>query len=234
MAKVITPQQPDSPLTDAACDRWFEHYETGPVRRRWHSLPLQAGDAAPSPMVIDARTGADVLLDQCWANGPALIIFWRHFGCSCGRDRAERLIAEMDLYRPLGATVAMICQGEPERARVYIAANSIPDDVAVLLDPTEEAYRAFDITDCGPLEVFFDAPDDYLRRDLEAGRAIAQARKEAGMPVVDNTWLLPAEFVIAEGGTVVYTYRHQFCENWIDPRVHVAAIRVARGEFERW
>jgi hypothetical protein len=29
----------------------------------------------------------------------------------------------------------------------------------------------------------------------------------------------------------VATYRFQFCEHWIDPRVNVAAIRYATGEL---
>ncbi len=48
-AKVFWPQQPDSPQTDAACDRWFGTYRDGPVQARWTSAPLQAGDVAPSP-----------------------------------------------------------------------------------------------------------------------------------------------------------------------------------------
>ena len=226
------PQQPDSPQTDAACDRWFETYRDGPVQTRWTSVPLQAGDVAPSPKLTDARTEQTVTLDRYWDDGPALVIFWRHFGCGCGRERAALLIEEMDLYRPLKAKVVMICQGEPERAQTYLQANFIPDDVAVLVDANEEAYRAFDITDCGPIEVLFDATDEYLKRDLDAGQSLAKERKASGMPLVDNAWLLPAEFVIAENGLIAYTYRHQFCENWIDPRVHVAAIRTSRGDFE--
>jgi hypothetical protein len=30
----------------------------------------------------------------------------------------------------------------------------------------------------------------------------------------------------------VGTYRFQFCEHWIDPRVNVAAIRYASGELQ--
>lgn len=231
---VPIPHQPDTPETEAACERWFEHYDRGPEHTRWLAVPVQAGDRAPSPTLVDARTGEPRPLATTWSEGPALILFWRHFGCSCGRDRAARLIDEMDLYRPLGAAVVMVCQGEPDRARVYLEANAIPDDVQVLLDPSEEAYRAYGIVDCGPLEVFFDAPDEYMRRDRDAARAIAEVRKAAGMPLVDNTWLLPAEFVVASDGTLVYAYRYQFCENWIDPRVHVAAIRTAKGEFARW
>lgn len=232
--QIRTPQQPDSPATHAACARWIDLYLRGPQITRWVDVPVQAGDVAPLADLVDARTGAVRRLSELWSGHPALLIFWRHFGCSCGRDRAAKLIEEMELYRPLGATVAMICQGEPERAQVYLEANGIPDDVVCLLDSTEATYRAYGIVDCGPLEVFFDAPDEYLRRDEEAGRAIAKARRDAGMPVVDNTWLLPAEFVIAPDGKITYVYRHQFCENWIDPRVHVGAIRTANGEFSRW
>ena len=30
---------------------------------------------------------------------------------------------------------------------------------------------------------------------------------------------------------LVTTYRFQFCEHWIDPRVNIAAIRFATGEL---
>lgn len=226
--------QPDTPETAAACDRWLANFTSGPRITRWEKIPLQVGDPAPTMTLTNARTAAMEDLSSYWASTPALLLFWRHFGCGCGRDRSQRLIEEMNLYRPLGVNVVMICQGEPERAQVYLEANQIPDDVHVLLDTTESIHRAYDIVDCGPLEVLFDAPDEYLRRDLDAAHTIVAARQEAGMPLVDNPWLLPAEFVVSSEGTLVYVYRYQFCENWIDPRVHVGAIRIAKGELPRF
>lgn len=50
-------------------------------------------------------------------------------------------------------------------------------------------------------------------------------------PNVDNPWRLPGEFVVGPDGTLVTSYRLQFCEHWIDPRANLAAIRFAAGEL---
>jgi peroxiredoxin len=224
-------QQPESPETDAAGRQWLDRWQSGPTRERWTELPPQRGDLAPDVELIEARTGAPMRLSQLWADGPALLLFWRHFGCSCGRDRAERLRAELPDYLAAGATVALIGQGEPERTLVYAAANGLPEDVVLLCDPQETAYRAYGLLEGGPIEVLFDAPDPYLRCEAEAGRGLAEGRRAQGRPNVDNPWLLPGEFVVAPDGRLVSTYRFQFCEHWIDPRVNVAAIRFASGEL---
>lgn len=223
--------QPEGPETDAAKREWTEHWAAGPTRTRWTELPVQAGDPAPSLDLVDARTGETRPLSSAWAAGPALLLFWRHFGCSCGRDRAERLRAEYASYREAGATIALIGQGEAERTLTYAAANELPDDLLLFCDPEERAYRAYGLLEAGPSEMLFDAPDEYLRCEPEAGASLAAQRLADGRPMVDNPWLLPGEFVVDRDGALVTTYRFQFCEHWIDPRVNVAAIRHATGEL---
>lgn len=227
----IPRQQPESAETDAAVGDWLAHWAKGPTRQRWTELPPQLGDLAPSPHLADARTGDLVELASTWRQHPALLLFWRHFGCTCGRARAARLRDEHDAYVAAGARIVLIGQGEPDRARVYAKANAIPDDVALLCDPDERAYRAFGLREGGPIEVLFDAPDGYLRCDPELGREMAEARLLAGRPNVDNPWLLPGEFVVASDGRIVSAYHFGYCEHWIDPRVNVAAIRFATGEL---
>lgn len=223
--------QPDSDETDAAAQRWLNGWRTGPTRTRWTELPVQAGDAAPSIDLVEARSGETRPLASAWANGPALLLFWRHFGCSCGRDRAQRLLAEYQAYRDAGGSVVLIGQGEPERALTYAAANHLPDDMALFCDPDERAYRAFGLLEGGPIEMLFDAPDEYLRCEPEVGTTMSEQRRASGRPMVDNTWLLPGEFVVSPDGKLVTTHRFQYCEHWIDPRVNVAAIRYASGEL---
>ena len=234
MSDSLPVQQPDTLETQVACDRWFDLYVSGPKITRWKDLPIQVGDLAPSITLVDGRTSDLKALEEYWQEQTTLILFWRHFGCSCGRDRAKRLIEEMPRFRELNVKVVIIAQGEPDRARVYIKANEIPDDVRILLDKDESAYRKYGILDCGALEVLFDAPDEFLRREEAAARSFVEARKAVGIPPVDNPWLLPAEFVVKPGGELVFIYRHQHCENYLDPRVLVAAIRTANGEFERY
>jgi peroxiredoxin len=230
-AHEIRRQQPESPETDAAGRDWLEHWRIGPTRQRWTELPPQRGDLAPDIELLEARSGELMPLSRLWADGPALLLFWRHFGCSCGRDRAERLRREYADYVAAGAKVALIGQGEPERTLVYATANDLPDTMALFSDPAEAAYRAYGLLEGGPTEVLFDAPDDYLTCQPDAGAGMAQERRALGRPNVDNPWLLPGEFVVGPDGHLETTYRFQFCEHWIDPRVNLAAIRFASGEL---
>jgi peroxiredoxin len=222
-------QQPETPETDAAGRDWLEHWRTGPTRQRWTELPPQRGDLAPDLELVDARTGTSMPLSRLWADGPALLLFWRHFGCSCGRDRAERLRHEFPDYEAAGATVALIGQGEPERTLAYASANGLPDAVPLMCDPAEESYQAYGLLEGGPAEVLFDAPDEYLTCQPDAGVEMAAERRALARPMVDNPWLLPGEFVVDGDGRLASTYRFQFCEHWIDPRVNIAAIRLASG-----
>ena len=224
-------QQPISAETDAAGLQWREHWRRGPTRMRWTELPPQRGDAAPDLELVNARTGTTMALHELWSHRPALLLFWRHFGCSCGRDRSARLRAEYVGYVAAGARVAIIGQGEPERAVTYARTNGIPEEVALLCDPDETAYSAYGLLEGSPAEVLFDAPDDFLRCEPQAGDKLFRMRAENGMPMVDNPWLLPGEFVVGADGMLASTYRFQFCEHWIDPRVNVAAIRYATGEL---
>lgn len=224
--------QPPTQETEQAGDRWHEHWRRGPTRRRWTELPPQVGDPAPSLDLIEARSSHAMPLSRLWAHGPALILFWRHFGCSCGRDRSARLRAEHAGYLAAGARVAIVGQGEPERALTYARANGIPDDVMLLCDPGVEAYRAYGLLEGGPPEILFDAPDEFLRCEPAAGQKLFDMRAASGMPMVDNPWLLPGEFVVGRDGRLWGTYRFQFCEHWIDPRVTVAAIRYASGDLK--
>ena len=224
-------QQPDTPETDAAGRDWLEHWRTGPTRERWAECPPQRGDLAPDLELLEARSGVPMPLSRLWADGPALLLFWRHFGCSCGRDRAERLRREYADYVAADATVALIGQGEPERTLVYASANSLPETMSLFCDPAEEAYRAYGLLEGGPAEVLFDAPDNFLTCQLDAGTGMAKDRRALARPVVDNPWLLPGEFVVGPDGRLASTYRFQFCEHWIDPRVNLAAIRFASREL---
>ena len=105
-------------LVEAAEARWRAGWALGPTRLRWASLPPQPGDPAPDAVLPD-HEGASVRLSSRWAEGPLLVLFWRHFGCSCGMDRAGRLRAELAGYRSAGGDVVIIGQGEPERAARY-------------------------------------------------------------------------------------------------------------------
>ena len=60
-------------------ESWLQGWQRGPTRLRWTSVPLQVGDAAPDLDLLDA-SGATVRLRETWRDGPALLLFWRHYG----------------------------------------------------------------------------------------------------------------------------------------------------------
>lgn len=82
--------EPIDARTDAAEARWRAGWATGPTRLRWTAQPVQVGDQAPDASLPD-HEGWSTTLSGRWRERPLLVLFWRHFGCSCGMDRAARL-----------------------------------------------------------------------------------------------------------------------------------------------
>ena len=207
---------------ESAEAEWIRLWKTGPSRLRWNKIPLQVGDTAPDFELQDS-TGAKAHLRDFWNGKPALLLFWRHFGCSCGIDRAKRLGDEYSGYVELGANVVVIGQGEPERAAAYIQKHNLP--CPVLCDPTYKVYQAYDLLEGKPSQVVFDASDELLKCDLKAGTNLQTSRHGTERAAVDSPWQLPGEFVVDKKGVIRLAYRYQYCEDWPNPLVLVAAIK---------
>ena len=212
---------------EAAEQRWKDAWATGPTRLRWTSLPPQPGDPAPDATLPD-HEGRPTTLSSLWRERPLLVLFWRHFGCSCGMDRAARLRAELSDYRAAGADVVIVGQGEPERAARYRERQEL--DVPILSDPERSLYQAFGLLQGTPAQVLFDASDALLRCDLDAGMALSASRHGTDRALVDDPWQLPGEFVVGTDGVIRHAHRYGWCEDYPDPRVAAAVIREAAGD----
>ncbi len=217
-------------LIDKAEDEWIGYWKEGPTRTRWSKLPPQVGDPAPDFEILDAN-GRMQNLSSFWSERPALILFWRQYGCGCGVDRAKRLQQEYDDYIAAGANIVIIGQGEPTRATHYAEKYNLPP-VPILCDPDYHVYEAYGLLEAKESQIFFDAPEQFLDRDFDAGLELAAARRADGRPVVDNPWLLPGEFVVDSKGVLRLTYRYNYCEDFPDHRVHLAALRQAKEDAE--
>ena len=204
---------------------WLESWRRGPTRNRWTQLPLQVGDPAPN-VVLHDLSGNEVQLSDSWRDGPAVLVFLRHFGCSCAVDRAARLREEHADYVALGATVLAIGQGEPERSTLFAQQQSLP--LPLLCDPTRRAYEAYGLLEARPSQVAYGLPDAFLRCDYDVAAELQKARHGTPMVPVDSPWQLPGEFVVDNEGIVRLAYRSQFCADFADPEVLDAAIREAK------
>ena len=210
-------------LIEAAEARFLEKWTAGPQVVRWSALPVQVGDAAPD-LTLPDHTGAERHLREFWAEQPALIMFWRHFGCGCGLDRAQRLRSEYADYLADGLRVVIVGQGEPERAAEYRAAQEL--ECPILVDGDESAYRTYGLLDATVSQVLFDAPAEMWSHDRATGEEFVRARHEQGRPVVDNPWLLPGEFVVNTDGVLCHAHRYQHCEDYPDPLVLRTAAKT--------
>ena len=220
-------------LTDkqikAAESEWLDLWKQGPTRLRWTEVPLQVGDLAPD---FELKDTSDKLVHLCdfWSNGPALILFWRHYGCSCGVDRAKLLQNEYADYIKLGASVVVIGQGDAERSKDYSEKHDIP--CPVLCDPTYRVYEAYDLLEGKPSQIIYDAPDEYLRIDYETGAQLQQSRQGTESALVDSPWQLPGEFVVDQSGIIRLAHRYQHCEDWPNPSILIPAIKESIWQNE--
>jgi peroxiredoxin len=213
------------PEVDAAEREWLELWKRGPTRTRWSTLPVQPGDKAPDMQLAD-MSGSVVQLRDLWASSPAIIVFLRHFGCSCARDRVARLKQEYATYREAGITVVAIGQGEPARARRFALEQGLP--CPILCDPARRVYAAYGLLEGRPSQVVYGMPEAFLRCDADTGAKFQASRRGTQSAAVDNPFQLPGEFVVDQQGVLCLTYRSQYCADFAEPQVLVAAAHEAR------
>lgn len=217
---------PDLAQLEAAAEaRWLAGWLQGPTRTRYEELPVQAGDQAPDPVLPDTA-GSQRRLSEFWAHGPALVIFMRHFGCSCLMERWEGLKLELADYADAGARVVAICQAEPERARVVATRREYA--FPVLCDPELQAYRDFGLLEGSAAQILHDFP--WRRGDEETARTLfMEPRRGTERAVVDSPWQLPGEFVIGSNGQIALAHRYQYCEDFAPKTVLLGAMVMAEG-----
>jgi hypothetical protein len=111
------------------------------------------------------------------------------------------------------------------KAAEYVARHRL--DCLFLVDPTEQAYQEYGLVEGTVPQVLFDMPKAFWSHQRDSVVSMQKDRRAAGIPLVDNPWLLPGEFVIDTGGRIRLAYRWQYCEDFPDPLVHLAAIELA-------
>ncbi len=206
-------------LVESAEAEWLEIWTAGPGQG---TRALAAGSPAPDMELLD-HTGTATALSSFWEPGPALLMFWRHFGCGCGIDRAARLNEEIDSYTAAGLNPAIGGQGEPERAAAYREKYEI--DIPVLCDPDRRAYQAYGLGDFSVEQVLYDAPEEMWDHSTEIGVDFQAARRQIGRPLVDSPWAAPGEFVVDPAGTIRLAYAYQYCEDFPDARLFTTVAK---------
>jgi peroxiredoxin len=209
-------------LVLSAEETWLRNWQQGPTLE---PHPLRRGQRAPDVEVL-AADGSAVSLAVSWADGPALILLWRHLGCGCGRERGKRLLEEIEDYRGAGLNVVIVAPGDPERVEAYARDNRL--GVAIVADPGYDAHRAFGLGHWSKEQVLYDAPEEFCDIRLDTGVAFQAQRRAEGRPLVDDPWMQSGEFVVDSSGMIRVAYLYNYCADYPDPRVFTTAGRLAR------
>ncbi len=215
-------------LITEAESRWVAGFGVGPHRQAVGRTGVGPGDQAPTVDLVDSH-GTAVSLSRYWQETPALLIFWRHFGCGCGAERAARLADEREAIAAEGATVVIVGMGDPIRTAHYQERFGISEPF--LCDPERRAYGAFGVPETTMLGAMYDEPD-VLLGGPEAWRMVMDFKRDNDMHLVDNGWQLMSEFVIGTDGTIHSAYRYQYCDDFPDPRLALSAIKQAQAGLD--
>ena len=208
-------------LVEDAEKEWLEIWVAGPGEER--SKPLDRGTRAPDLELLD-HTGSPRRLATFWSDGPALLMFWRHFGCGCGLDRASRLSEEYEDYLAAGINPVIIAQGEPARAAEYREKYNI--SCPILCDPDYTVYAAYGLANFGVEQVLYDAPEETWCHSKDIGLEFQEARRAIERPLVDNPWMSTGEFLIGPSGTIRTVYAYQYCSDYPDARLFTTAAKI--------
>jgi peroxiredoxin len=217
MMSIVDAQQ------QAAEQEWLEAWLRGPTRTRLSLLPPQISDPAPDFGLTDTE-GRSRRLSEFWQERPALVLFLRHFGCSCLAERWEKLKEELPAYREAGAGVIAVTQGEPERTAEVGGRRGYA--FPILCDPERRSYEIYGLPEGTPPQILHDFA--WKPGDRGTGEQLINSRRGTERALVDSPWQLPGEFVVSPRGQLVLTHRYQYCEDFPPKTVLLGAIRAAQ------
>jgi peroxiredoxin len=165
---------------------------------------IQPGMPAPGAQLHDSA-GAQIALEHCWSERPALIFFLRHFGCALCREHLQRIRDAYPAIRARGGGAVVVAFAEPHGAARFGQMNKLP--FPILADPTRQAYHAFGLDD-GHIAEAFD-PAALLRQAAQALRgnipyvtSLTSAGQRGGVFIVDRSGIVR----FAHIATPIYNY----------------------------
>ncbi len=113
------------------------------------SMMVRVGEPVPPALgqiEVHDDTGTPSRLDTRWAEGPAALIFLRHFACLACTEHVTLLAPRLHELTRLGLRVAYVGNGEPNFIQGFIERNAVdPEVVEVVTDPSLAAHQALQL-----------------------------------------------------------------------------------------
>jgi peroxiredoxin len=186
-------------------------------------MTVRIGDPVPPQLadapVLDAKGEASRLGD-CWAAGPAALVFLRHFACLACTEHVTVLAPRLHELTRLGLRVVYVGNGEPRYIEAFVERNAIdPEVVEVITDPSLAAHRA--------LELRRSFGTTYgLHALWNVGRALVSGFRPS--TIEGDAYQQGGVLVVDRDGRVAYLHRDQATGDHASTTdVIAAAMRVA-------
>lgn len=172
---------------------------------------LKAGDKAPSFMLTDAG-GNGVASGDLLARGPLVVSFYRGVWCPYCNMELQALQAALPEFETLGAGVVAISPQTAPNSRKSIRQNEL--HFPILSDPQNAVADAFGLR--FELQDYLVELYKALKNDLPSFNG-------------DPSWTLPmpARYVIAQDGTILYAEVNPDYTRRPDPEDMLPALRRA-------
>ncbi|MGH2915320.1 MAG: SelL-related redox protein [Solirubrobacteraceae bacterium] len=180
---------------------------------------LQTGDRFP-PLRVETVDGPQRLADR-WRDGPLVISFMRHFGCTFCREHLEHLRARYAEITDAGADVVAVFHYGAQAARDFCDARELP--FGCVGDPLRAAYADLDIGRGRGRELY---GWGVVRRALPAYRTAGGTRGPQGGDIAQ----LPGTFVVASSGRVTLAHYARNAADNPSMATILKAIAAASGD----
>ncbi len=159
---------------------------------------LNFNDVAPDLELLNA-SGYPVRLSAMWSERPLLLAFTRHFGCTQCKEMLDELSAGHAKIESAGLGIAVVTQGSPEAARLFI--GQFAPGLPVLSDVERKAYRAYGLERGGLFQTFL---------NLKVWQAVSRSRKKGYRieppPPGQDAMQMSGTFIISTEGRIELPY----------------------------
>ncbi|MCH9686545.1 MAG: AhpC/TSA family protein [Deltaproteobacteria bacterium] len=112
-------------------------------------MSVRVGEQVPAVLAdveVFDTDGTTSRLGERWAEGPAALVFLRHFACLACTEHVTLLALRLHELTRLGVRVVYVGNGEPRYIEAFVERNAIDTAaVEVITDPTLAAHRALEL-----------------------------------------------------------------------------------------
>jgi len=204
----------------------FERFHNPSRWPSWMLDTVRAREQAGTPEHIDAiadialpdQDESPVRLRDLWADGPAVIVWLRQFGCPFCRAYAVQLNRARGRFQEAGARLVLIGQGTPDDARRFRRHLGI--DLQILTDIDRVTYL-WAGTKLAALDELI-GPRVVARGLL----AMAQNRVLLGHNTADEAQL-GGSIIVTPNRTIVFSHISRDASDMASPKVLLDALRGA-------